>query len=31
MIFVNKYLGLWRADAYKFLADRAGLDFEAGA
>lgn len=31
MIFVNKFLGLWRADAYKFLADRAGLKFEAGA
>ena len=27
MIFVNKFLGLWRADAYKFLADRAGLEF----
>ena len=31
MIFISKLTGLWRADAYKFLADRAGLTFEAGA
>ncbi|MET8985898.1 CHC2 zinc finger domain-containing protein [Nonomuraea wenchangensis] len=31
MIFINKFLGLWRADAYKFLADRAGLTFGASA
>lgn len=31
MIFISKYRGLWRADAFKFLADRAKLNFGVGA